>query len=144
MPTAEHEVTIARAPDEVFAFLADGTTNPRWRPGVLDVAHESGAGAGARYRQGIKGPMGRRVPADYEITEHEPPHTLAFRVTAGPVRPQGRYELAPAGAGTTVRFRLDCELSGAKKLFMSRSVQRAMDSEVRNLERLKQVLEAGG
>jgi uncharacterized protein YndB with AHSA1/START domain len=138
---AEHEVTIARAPEEVFAFLADGTTGPRWRPAVADVAHESGTGVGARYRQGMKGPMGRRVAADYEITEHEPPRALAFRVTAGPVRPRGRYDLTPAAGGTSVRFRLDCELSGPKKLLMGGSVQKSMDAEVRNLERLKQVLE---
>jgi uncharacterized protein YndB with AHSA1/START domain len=141
MPMAEHEVTIARPPEEVFAFLADGTNDPQWRPAVADVAHESGSGAGARYRQGMKGPMGRRIPADFEITEHEPPRALAFRVTAGPVRPRGRYELTPAGAGTAVRFRLECELSGPKKVFMSRPVQKSMDGEVRNLERLKQVLE---
>jgi uncharacterized protein YndB with AHSA1/START domain len=143
MPMAEHAVTIARAPDEVFAFLADGTNDPRWRPAVADVAHESGTGVGARYRQGMKGPMGRRVPADFEITEHEPPRTRAFQVTAGPVRPRGRYELAPADGGTSVRFRLECELSGPKKLMMSRPVQKSMDSEVHNLERLKQVLESG-
>ena len=141
MPMAEHEVTIARPPADVFAFLADGTNDPQWRPAVADVAHESGTGLGARYRQGMKGPMGRRVPADFEVTEHEPPRALAFQVTAGPVRPRGRYDLAPEGAGTRVRFHLECELSGPKKLMMSRPVQKSMDGEVRNLERLKQVLE---
>jgi uncharacterized protein YndB with AHSA1/START domain len=141
MPMAEHEVTIARPPEEVFAFLADGTNDPQWRPAVADVAHESGTGLGARYRQGMKGPMGRRVPADFEVTEHEPPRALAFQVTAGPVRPRGRYDLAPEGSGTRVRFHLECELSGPKKLMMSRPVQKSMDGEVRNLERLKQVME---
>lgn len=59
---------IARPPAEVFAFLADGTNNKQWRSGVLDIALKSGRGRGAVYEQGVKGPFGRRVAADYEIT----------------------------------------------------------------------------
>jgi uncharacterized protein YndB with AHSA1/START domain len=68
MPSASRTVTISRPPAEVFALVADGTTAPRWRPGVTDVALVSGSGLGARYRQGVKGPGGRRVAADYEVT----------------------------------------------------------------------------
>ncbi len=140
MPQAEHEVTIRRAPDEVFAFLADGENDPQWRSAVLDVTRVSGDGPGARYRQGVKGPFGRRLDADYEVTEYEPGRRLAFRVTAGPVRPRGRYELTPADGGTRVRFALECELSGAKRL-MGPGVSKSMRSEVQNLDRLREVLE---
>jgi uncharacterized protein YndB with AHSA1/START domain len=141
MSTATHEVTIGRPPGDVFAFLADGENDPQWRPGVADVKHQSGEGTGAVFRQGVKGPMGKRVDADYRLTEYEPDSTLAFEVIAGPVRPHGRYELSPDGSGTRVRFTLECELSGAKKLMMRRSVQKSMRDEVGNLERLKSVLE---
>ena len=87
MPHAEHSVTVERPIDEVFAFLADGENDPRWRSGVLDIERVAGEGVGARYRQGVKGPMGRRVAADYEVTEFVPPRALGFRATAGPVRP---------------------------------------------------------
>jgi hypothetical protein len=40
-----------------------------------------------------------------------------------------------------VRFTLECELSGAKKLMMRRAVEKSMRDEVGNLERLKSVLE---
>ena len=143
MPMATNEVTIARPPEEVFAFVADGTNGPRWRPALLDVSQVSGDGVGTEYRQGVKGPMGRRVPADYRVTAYEPGRLLSFDVTAGPVRPRGRYELSPApSGGTRLRFTLECELGGAKKLLMGRSVERAMRSEVGNLERLKAVLES--
>jgi uncharacterized protein YndB with AHSA1/START domain len=142
MSAAEHSVTIRRPPADVFAFIADGETAPQWRPSVLDVAHVSGQGVGAVYRQGVKGPFGRRVPADYEITGYEPDRLLAFRAIAGPVRPEGRYELSPDAddGATRVRFSLRCELSGVKRL-MAPGVAKSMRAEVSSLERLRAVLE---
>jgi uncharacterized protein YndB with AHSA1/START domain len=140
MSTAEHSVTIRRPPADVFAFIAEGETAPQWRPGVTDVAKVSGNGVGAVYRQGVKGPFGRRVPADYEITALEPGRVLAFRAIAGPVRPTGRYELSPDGDGTRVRFSLSCELSGLKRL-MGPGVAKSMRAEVESLDRLRAVLE---
>ena len=64
MPMATNELTIDRPPAEVFAFLADGENDPRWRPAVADVARASGNGAGTVFRQGMKGPIGRRIQAD--------------------------------------------------------------------------------
>jgi carbon monoxide dehydrogenase subunit G len=142
MPMATNEVTIERSPEEVFAFLADGENDGRWRPGVLDVARVSGEGVGAFYRQGVRGPMGRRVAADYRVTEYEPGRALAFAVAGGPVRPRGRFDLSPAPGGTRVRFTLESELSGVKRVLMARMVARTMASEVGNLARLKEVLEA--
>jgi uncharacterized protein YndB with AHSA1/START domain len=141
MNAAEHTVTIRRSPADVFAFVADGETAPQWRPGVVDVAHVSGDGVGAVYRQGVKGPFGRRVAADYEITGYEPGRLLAFRATAGPVRPEGRYEFASDDGGTRVRFSLRCELSGMKRL-MAPGVAKSMRAEVESLERLRAVLES--
>lgn len=142
MPSASRSITISRPPEDVFAFLADGTTGPRWRPGVTDVALESGSGLGARYRQGVQGPGGRRVDADYEVTAYEPAHRLAFRAVAGPVRPTGEYVLEPADGGTRLTFSLACELGFPKSLLMGGAVQKSMDAEVGSLGRLKSVLEA--
>ena len=72
MPSAQHSVLIRRPVSEVFAFVADGTNAMRWRTGVLDVSRQSGEGLGAVYRQGVKGPGGRRIAADYEVTAFEP------------------------------------------------------------------------
>jgi uncharacterized protein YndB with AHSA1/START domain len=142
VPSASGSVHVARDPAAVFAFVADGTTAPHWRSGVLDVAHESGAGVGARYRQGVRGPGGRRIAADYEVTAYEPGRRLAFRAVAGPVRPVGEYRFEPADGGTTVRLELSADLGPVKRLLMGRAVQASMDSEVAALQVLKRVLEA--
>lgn len=143
MPKARHvqeSVTIQRSSETVFAFLADLENDKKWRPSVLEMARVSGDGVGARYRQVIRGPRGRRIPADIEITELQPDRLIGFRTLAGPVRPEGRYELTPSGAGTSVKFSLRAELSGPQRL-LSRPVGKAMQSEVGALANLRRVLE---
>jgi uncharacterized membrane protein len=140
MPSATNEILIDRARDDVFAFLADPENDPQWRSGVMDLKHVSGRGVGARYAQGVKGPGGRRIPADIEITEFDPGQSIAFQTVTGPVRPRGRYLLSAAEGGTRVRFNLDADLRGFKRL-MSSMVQRTMDTEVGQLDRLKRIIE---
>jgi carbon monoxide dehydrogenase subunit G len=141
VPEAINTIEIARPVEEVFAFLADATNDRKWRSGVLDITRKSGDGVGAVYEQGVKGPFGRRVPADVEITALEPDRRIGFRAIAGPVRPEGSYELEPAGAGTRVTFSLRAAPSGLAKL-MTPMVSRTMQSEVAQLARLREVLES--
>jgi uncharacterized protein YndB with AHSA1/START domain len=142
VPSALHTVTIDRPLHEVFAFVADKGNDPRWRPGVAEIEHVSGEGAGATYRQVMSGPMGRKIPADFEITRYEIGKRIEFRTTAGPVRPNGSFAFVDDGGATRLTFALDAELEGAKKL-MAPMVAASMRSEVENLDRLKQILERG-
>ena len=142
MPSAEHTVTINRPLHEVFAFVADKGNDRRWRPGVAEIERVSGEGGGASYRQVVNGPGGRKIPADFEITRYEVDKRIEFRTTAGPVQPSGRFDFAEANGATRLTFALDAQLAGAKKL-MAPMVSRSMRSEVENLDRLKQILEAG-
>lgn len=141
MPQASYSVVIARPIDAVFAFIADGERCPEWRTVVSDIKRVSGDGVGARYAQGIKGPMGRRVAADYEVTVFEPPRRLEFQTITGPARPHGRYDLEPVDGGTRLTFSLDATLGGLRGLLLGSIVQRTMDSEVRMLESAKRILE---
>ena len=136
MPAASFSTIVASPPDAVFAFIADGENARSWRPGVLDIKLVSGSGVGAAYAQGVRGPGGRRIAADYEVTAYEPPKRLAFRATAGPVRPEGEYRVEAAPEGSRVTFSLSAELGGIKGLLMGRSVQKTMDEEVRSLDRI--------
>lgn len=142
MPEARDSVAINRPVEEVFRFVADGENGPKWRTGIVDVGRASGdGGLGTTYRQGVKGPMGRRVAADYEITALEPDRRLEFRAIAGPVRPHGRFDFEPVDGGTKVTFSLDATLGLVQRLIMGSMVQRTMDDEVASLARLKSVLE---
>ena len=87
------------------------------------------------------GPGGRRIDGDYRITEYHPPRVIGFEVTAGPLRPAGRFTLAETGPdATTVSFSLDAQPAGLMRL-MSGMVTRQMRTEVAQLGRLKQILE---
>jgi len=142
VPSASNTITIERPAADVFAYVADGLNGPKWRPGILDIGHASGEGLGAVYRQGVKGPGGRRIAADYEITAYEPPRRLAFKAIAGPVQPSGEYRFEDGDGRTTVTFSLEVTLGGLKRILMGRAVQQTMDAEVASLARLKAVLEA--
>jgi uncharacterized protein YndB with AHSA1/START domain len=138
-----NSVTINRPREDVFAYLADGTNDLEWRPGVLDIARVKGdgSGVGAIYRQGVKGPFGRRVAADYEVVDWEPPERIGFRTVAGPVRPKGSYELIEAEGATKLTMTLRCSPSGLARL-MKAGIRRSMESEVAALANLKRVLES--
>ncbi len=142
MAHAEHTVTVERPIEEVFAYVADGRNNQRWRSGVLEIERTSAAdGEGATYRQVLQGPAGRRIAGDYRVTAYEPPTRLDFAVTAGPARPTGRFQLSPAGPGrTTVVFSLDLQPGGLMRV-VSGLIAKQMRAEVAALDRLKADLE---
>jgi uncharacterized protein YndB with AHSA1/START domain len=140
MPEAQRTITIQKPVQEVFAFVANHDNDPQWRPGVVEIRKSSGAGVGERWYQRVKGPGGREIPADIEITALEPNRVLAFRAVEGPVRPEGRYELTEENGATRLSFTLSAHLEGLKRL-MSPMVQKQMNAEVGNLDNLKRVLE---
>jgi uncharacterized membrane protein len=141
MPSAQHSVSIGRPVAEVFAFVADGENAAKWRSGVLDAQRVSGSGLGGVYRQGVKGPGGRRIAADYEVTAYEPNRRLAFKTIAGPVRPNGEFRFEGTSDGTKVTLSLEADLTGIKKLLLGGAVQRSMDAEVRATENLERAME---
>ena len=143
MVAAEYAVTVRRPPEDVYAFLADGLNNRRWRRSVRSVSLASGAPGqvGAVSAQRLAGPGGIEVDGDYEITEARPGQVLRFRVVAGPARPEGAFLLVPADDGATrVSFALTAEPTGLAKL-MRGLLRSAMEAEVQDLERLRQILE---
>lgn len=142
MPSAQRTITIDRPVAEVFAFFADAENDPQWRPGVTEIKREGPLVKGARYHQRIAGPGGRSIPADIELTDYVPDEFVAFKVVAGPVRPEGNYRFAATAGGTEVTFALSAELTGLKKLLMTRPVQKSMDGEMTALDNAKRVLES--
>jgi uncharacterized protein YndB with AHSA1/START domain len=142
VPSAEHTVTINRPAAEIFDYLADGTHNPEWRSGVLEISRTSTSdGPGASYRQVLSGPGGRRIDGDYRVTDYQPPHRLGFQVTAGPARPSGVFEITEqTPTSTRVRFALDLRPRGLM-ILMTPMISAQVRREVAALDTLKAVLE---
>jgi len=143
MAHAEQMIVINRPIQEVFNFVLDGSKNMLWRPSVADVQAVSGkpAGAGAVFKQGLKGPGGRRMDGDYQIVEATAPSFIKFEVIAGPARPTGTYQFDTVANGTQVKFVLDYQTKGLAKL-MEPMINRAMREEVGCLTNLKAYLES--
>lgn len=121
MASARHEVRIARPPEEVFAFLADGANNPSWQPPVSETTRVGGDGpvaVGSAFRQRMRHPLGFTVGADYRVTVFDPSRALATVVTSGgPLRPTLAYELrAEEDGGTLVRATVSYRPGGIARL----------------------------
>jgi uncharacterized membrane protein len=143
MAHAEKEVVVAKPVTEVFNFLADGANNTKWRSGVVSIELKSGQTGqmDAEYHQILKGPGGRKISGDFKITTLMPNEKLSFIVTSGPARPTGVFEFAQDNNFTKVKFTLDYQPKGLAKL-MGPMIQKTMNSEVAQLDALRQVLEA--
>jgi hypothetical protein len=72
MPEAANEIIIHRRIEDVFAFLGNAENDINWRDGVLEIARVSGDVIGTHYRQKVKGPGGRPISANVEITGYKP------------------------------------------------------------------------
>jgi uncharacterized membrane protein len=143
MPQAQRVIAIDRPVDEVFAFFTDPNNDPRWRSHVKEISASGPIRVGSSVHQVVAGPGGRGIAADIVVTAYEPSVRYSFHGTAGPVRPIGEFGFASAGDGTQVTFSLSAELTGIKKLIMSKAVQRSMEGEMAALDEAKAVLEKG-
>ncbi len=143
MAHAESNITINKPVKAVFEFVLDGMNGPLWRPSVADVKLMPGKplGVGAVYKQGLKGPGGRRIDGDYELVEVKPNEWIKFQVVAGPARPTGTYQFEPAGNSTKITFTLDFQPKGLAKL-MDGMINKTMQEEVGTLSNLKAYLES--
>jgi uncharacterized protein YndB with AHSA1/START domain len=124
------EVTtlVDRPIEDVFAFLADGTNDPKFSPRVLEIAKTSDGpvGVGTVYRSTVKD-AGVKTNREFEITEFEAPTRIRWaersknQVTAS----EGGYDLAPEGTGTRVTLHNVLEGHGFGKLIAPLALRQA-------------------
>ena len=109
--------TIARPPEEVFAYLADIANHSEFTDHYLVDWHLTrensvGIGAGARFR--ITAPLNRFSWADVTFHECEAPHRILERGRGGKynrIRMLGTFDLsAGAGGSTKVEYTLETEV----------------------------------
>jgi uncharacterized protein YndB with AHSA1/START domain len=108
-----HSVEINRRPEDVFAYLEQLDRYMEWQESLISTR----VVAGGPTRVGSRGVDRRRAPGGprdipFEVTEHDPPRKLAFRGTAGPVRPLATLTVEPVGDGSRSRVSLELDLKG--------------------------------
>jgi hypothetical protein len=97
-------IEIARSPEDVFAYLDDLARRAEWQSSVVSarVHTEGPTRVGTRATE-LRRIGNREEQITYEITEHDPPRTYAFRGLAGVIRAIGKGSVEPAGDGTRAR-----------------------------------------
>jgi uncharacterized protein YndB with AHSA1/START domain len=110
---------IDRPIEEVFAFLADGTNDPKFSPRVLEIAKTSDGptGVGTVYASTVKD-AGVKTKREFKITEFDQPRRIRWtEVSKNSVTvPEGGYDLEPEGSGTRVTLHNSFEGHGFGKL----------------------------
>ena len=141
----EHSLEIERAPEEVFAYLADPTNLPEWQEEVETVEREGEeegplkAGDGFTERRVF---LGRRLESRVEVVAAEPGREFTIRTSAGPVPFTVQHLLeAGAGGGTRVTVVGEADLPRALRLVARGAAAAARRRFEADIERLKAVLE---
>ena len=137
--------TTVRAPrDEVYGYWRDFENFPVFMFHLESVE----ATSDTRSHWKAKGPAGKTIEWDAEITEDRPGEVIAWRSLDGAtIQNSGRVRFTPAPGdrGTEIHLELDARLPGGKagelagKLFGAEPTQQAKD----DLRRFKQVMETG-
>jgi uncharacterized membrane protein len=138
----EHEVTIERAPADVFAYLTELGNLPEWQSSIVEIRREDDGplGVGERFAE-VRRVAGRRIESTIEVAALEPDREFALRVVDGPVPGTVRHLVAADGQAT--RLTVVGELTGGGlRSLAGPLLERAAKREgERDLLRLKQVLE---
>jgi len=97
-------VSIARSPEDAFAFFADGRNRPRWDAAVISeqLTSEGPVAVGSTIHTRMRA-MGREVEYDWCVTAFDPPTRMAIRSTAGilPTSSLFVFDAVPYGCSVT-------------------------------------------
>ena len=141
----EGTVVVDRPIEEVFAFLADGTNDPKFSPRVLEIAKttDGPVGVGTVFKSTVKD-AGMKTNREFEITEFQPPTRIRWaersknQVTA----PEGGYDLAAEGSGTRVTVHNVLEGHGIGKLIAPLALRSARKGADQFARAIKTAVEA--
>ena len=132
------EIEIDRPRAEVAAYAADPANASEWYENIVSVDVKSPGlmTFTARF-------LGRTLVYTYEVMEDVPGERFVMATQEGPFPMETTYEWSDAAGGTLMTLRNRGEPSGFAKVgrpMMETAMRRA---NRRDLERLKQLLEAG-
>jgi carbon monoxide dehydrogenase subunit G len=136
------DIEIARAPEDVFAYLTEFDNVREWQPATEEIRRETDGptAVGTRYVQVMR-LLGKRIESRIEVTELEPPGRFSIRTSGGPVDFNVTHLLDPAPAGTKLSVEGEGEAQGVFKLGEVVAVKAAEHELRKSFERLQSVLE---
>jgi carbon monoxide dehydrogenase subunit G len=124
----EGTAVIDRPIEEVFAFLADGTNDPKFSPRVLEIEKTTDGppGVGTVYKSTVKD-AGMKTKREFKLTAFDPPTRIRWAEQSKNLvmAPEGGYDLAPEGAGTRLTVYNVLEGHGFGKLLEGFALRQA-------------------
>jgi len=146
MASMLESIEISRPPEEVFAYDTDPAHLTEWQENLVEakVETEGPPRVGSRMKQTRRVGGGTRT-FTLEVIEYEPPSRGAFKGIDGPVRPRGTITLEPLDDGQRTRYSAELDFEGhGLGILLTPLVRRDARKQLpRNLQRLKEKLEAG-
>ena len=113
----EHNITIQRPVQEVFAFVSRAENMPRWAEKITEAVQTSdGPVEIGTTCYVVSKAMGVEAKQDFVVTEYERDRLYAARSTSGPVAMEIRFSLETTDGGTRLHVTSSAELSGFMKL----------------------------
>jgi hypothetical protein len=136
-------IEIARALDDVAAYVAEPTNAPTWYRNIEHAEWRTPPplAVGSQFAF-VANFLGRRLEYTYGVVEHVPGERLVMGTTYGPFAMETTYTWAEGpGGGTTMTLRNRGEPAGFSRLyapFLAAAMRRA---NRKDLERLRELLE---
>lgn len=146
MTAIKESVEISRRAEDVFAYVDDLARHGEWQESIVS-AHVDTDGptkVGTRATE-VRRMGSREQKITYEVTEHDPPRSFAFRGIDGPVRVVGRGTVEPVGDGSKSRVTIELDFAGHGfgKLLAPLARSQARKQVPKDQQRLKERLESG-
>jgi len=141
------ETEIARAPADVFAYVADPAKLSTWQTNTVSAVPEPDGPItkGSRIHEVHRAPGGKEMHSLVEIVDYEPDRAFGMRVVEGPPI-HGEITLEPSDEGTRMRFRVHGQPSGAMRLaepILRLMLKRQFRRHCTTLKRLLEQLPSG-
>ena len=142
----EATAEVNRPVEEVFAFLAEGTNDPKFSPRVQEITKtpEGPTAVGTVFTSTVKD-AGMKTGRTFRITEFEAPHRIRWTETSKNTvtADEGGYDLEATGPGTTkVRIYNVLEGHGIGKLLVGFALGAARKDAPGFGQRIKTAVEA--
>lgn len=134
---------IARPADEVFAFFADASNNPRWQRGMISCQWTSDPPIreGSRYEQRARF-LGREIRSSFVVTRFEPVRLIEIETTDSTFPIQVTREVETTSPGSSqVKAHIRGGPEGVMRLLdplMARSAKKSIEADY---DRLVELLE---
>jgi uncharacterized protein YndB with AHSA1/START domain len=140
----EGETLILRPPEVVFDFLADGTNEPRYNPGVVrsQLLSSGPIGTGTKFLASFRS-AGHMAPALIEYLDYRKPERLVSVTRMRWADVRGQLKLSPAPSGTRLQWSAELHPAGLARLFTPALTFMARRQERSTWAELKRLLEAG-